>query len=66
MRVLGRKAKGSREFVVDLVDVLVEKAVMHDTVSDVVPRVLHHEEEGDLRRVFSWELSRERRTRLTW
>ena len=51
---------------VDLVDVLVEKAVMHDTVSDVVPRVLHHEEEGDLRRVFSWELSRERRTRLTW
>lgn len=47
--VLSRKSERSRELVVNLVDVLVEGAVVHDPVHGVVPGVLHHEEQRELR-----------------
>lgn len=47
--VLSSQTEGRRVLVVNLVDVLVkERAGVHETVSPVVPRVLHHEEDGDL------------------
>lgn len=38
--VLGSESKGSRVLVVDLVDVLVDTAVVHQSVREVVPGVL--------------------------
>lgn len=46
--VLGREAEGGRVLVVDLVDVLVQRAPVQGAVQPVVPRVLEHEEDGDL------------------
>ena len=46
--VFGRKTEGRRILVVDLVDVLVERAPVHGAVGPVVPGVLDHEEDGDL------------------
>lgn len=47
-RVLGGHAEGGRVLVVDLVHVLVEGPPVEHAVRPVVPRVLGHEEEGDL------------------
>lgn len=46
--VLSRESEGSRELVVNLVDVLVQSAVVHQPVDRVVPRILHHEEQRKL------------------
>lgn len=46
--VLGREAEGRGVLVVDLVDVLVQRAPVHGAVGPVVPGVLEHEEDGDL------------------
>lgn len=46
--VLGGKTKRSRVGVVQLVDVLVERAVVQSAVEPVVPGVFHDEEDGDL------------------
>lgn len=48
VRVLGSKAEWRAELVVDLVDVLVENAVVQTAVGPVVERVLKDEEESDL------------------
>ena len=46
--VLGGHAEGRAVLVVDLVHVLVHGAPVQEAVVPVVPRVLHHEEDGDL------------------
>lgn len=47
--VLSGKSEGSRVLVVDLVDVLVEKAVVHGAVHPVMPGILENEENSDLK-----------------
>lgn len=46
--VLGGEAEGGRVLVVDLMNVLVERAPVQRPVRPVVPCVLHDEEDGDL------------------
>lgn len=46
--VLGGETKGSRVEMVLLVDVLIERTVMHQTMVPVVPGILHAEEESNL------------------
>lgn len=48
--VLGRQPKGRRVRVVQLVDRSVQRRVVHQPVRPVVPRVLEHEEDGDVQR----------------
>ena len=48
MRILRCESKGSRELVVQFVDVLVDRLVVQCTMGEVVPEVLHDEEESDL------------------
>lgn len=46
--ILGSKTEGRRVGVVQLVDVLVERAIVQRAVEPVVPSILHHEESSDL------------------
>lgn len=47
--VLGGQTKGSRIFVVHLVNVLVERSIVESSVGKVVPSIFKNEKEGDLR-----------------
>lgn len=48
MGVLGGQAKGGREFMVDLMDVTVERTPVEGAVHPVVEKVLKDEEDGNL------------------
>ena len=46
--VFGGQTKGRRVLVVDLVDFLIEEAVVHSAVHPVMPGILENEEDSDL------------------